>query len=340
MQDKHILITHYNEDRDIFINKVKYPKTIFHVGNDPQPGDIVRDKKEDLHRFFAEWIIDNYNNLPEYVVLCQANPYDHVHEPLLALDATFKSDFGSLSFARAIHNQFSLGWDGNFLLPLQSFINELGYGFHNDLNTLKPLYFFFPGEANFISRKRILEKPISFYQKFIEWDDCDKIIEFTKKQKFSSDVYNVLLRNYKHLEHLSVKEKIQTLTNKIENKNFGHIGLVIEPLWLILFGGNELFNLLEKSQAAMGNKLYFNTKLEKYNLNFKFELFPYSYNLQVLRDNMVLLENDWFDYDCPYYKKWKEKLIERVITESNKHNKDGRLIIEHYQKIGYKHISM
>ena len=48
MQDKHFIIIHKDEDRDIFINKLNYPKTVFHVGDNPQPGDIIVDMIENI----------------------------------------------------------------------------------------------------------------------------------------------------------------------------------------------------------------------------------------------------------------------------------------------------
>jgi hypothetical protein len=42
--------------------------------------------------------------------------------------------------------------------------------------------------------------------------------------------------------------------------------------------------------------------------------------------NFRLLENNWFDWDCPNYLKWREALIEKTIWEGNqrgfKGNKD------------------
>lgn len=29
-QEKHVIILHCKEDRDVFINKIKFPKTVFH----------------------------------------------------------------------------------------------------------------------------------------------------------------------------------------------------------------------------------------------------------------------------------------------------------------------
>ena len=40
MQNKHVVVIHKDEDRDLFINKIKYPKTVYHVGDNPEKDDI------------------------------------------------------------------------------------------------------------------------------------------------------------------------------------------------------------------------------------------------------------------------------------------------------------
>lgn len=340
MQEKHFLFTHYYEDRDIFINKVKYSKTIFHIGDNPQPGDIIKDKKQDFHTFFAEWIIENYNDLPEYLVLCQSEPEDHVHEPLLAIDSTFNSDFGSLSYARSLYNQFATNWNGNLFLPLRDICHRFEHGFHNDNNSSKSLYLLYPGEVVFLSKKRILEKPKSFYQKLIDWDNCDNLFKFMKNLKIPYHVLENLNRNYPQYKNLSKKEKLEIMTSKIPNKTYGHFGLCLEALWLILFSSKETFKMLEKSQAVLGNKLYCKTQNTNYDSNFDFEIYPYSKDSGKTILNLKLLENDWFDFNCPYYLEWRKTLIEKTIWEGERRGFDGKKLLEFYNNIGYKHISL
>ena len=132
MQDKHFVIVHYKEDRDIFINKLKYPKTVFHVGDNPEPDDIQIDPKHGSQALLAKYILDNYENLPDYVILSQADPTDHVHEPLLAFDSTLTGKWGSFCYARSMHNQYSTSWVR--LNPIRSVARKLGIKFHNDNN--------------------------------------------------------------------------------------------------------------------------------------------------------------------------------------------------------------
>jgi hypothetical protein len=56
--------------------------------------------------------------------------------------------------------------------------------------------------------------------------------------------------------------------------------------------------------------------------------------------NFRLLENDWFDWDCPNYLKWREALIHQTVLEGESRGFDGRELIKYYENFGYKHISL
>ena len=110
MQDKHFVFVHCKEDRDVLINKIKYPKTVYHVGNDLQPGEIQMSSKQGIEWIYMTWIVENYDNLPDYTIFSQAIADDHVHEPLLAFESTLTSGFGSFAFARSMYNQYTIDW--------------------------------------------------------------------------------------------------------------------------------------------------------------------------------------------------------------------------------------
>lgn len=336
MQDKHIVFLHHSEDRDLFINKVKYPKTIFHVGNNPQEGDIHIDPKYGMQSCFATWVLENYDNLPEYTILSQADPSEHVHEPLLAFDATLTGRWGSFCFARSLYDQYSLDWVK--VNPIRTVAHEFGYGFHNDNNHFKFLYCFSPGEILFFHKNTLLEKPKSFYQKIIDIDLSNKFEEYNK-QPLPPYAHIYLRKYHKELKSLSRKEQIETLTFHTKRPH-SYIGFCYEALWFIFMADQKLFKLLEKSQACLGNKLYFDTRADKYNPYFKFEIPPYSDEDTLTKLQFLLLENDWFDWECPKYKKWRKTLVEKLLSDASKNNFDGEKILEVYKKIGYKHIAI
>ena len=75
MQDKHFVILHGKEDRNIFINKINYSKTIYHIdgiGGEAEDGDIVVGNHQVTDWIMAKYIVDNYDNLHEYTIFTQA----------------------------------------------------------------------------------------------------------------------------------------------------------------------------------------------------------------------------------------------------------------------------
>lgn len=337
MQDKHFVIIHKDEDRDIFINKLNYPKTIFHVGNDPQPGDIQVDKNLGNQSLFARWILDNYDNLPEFVIYTQAIPDDHVHEPLLAVESTLTSGYGSFCYARPIYDQYSSSWVR--INPIRELAHKLGLGFINDNNICKHLYSFGAGEIFYVSKNKILEKPKSFYEDLISWNNDEKFFELVKNMELPDYLFKNIDLYHPELKKLSREEKIKKLTDKFDGKTNGYSGWCYEALWTIIWASKDLFDLLDSSQACLGNTLYFDTRKNTYDDKFKFSRFPYSEDVNETKMNLKLLENDWFDWSCTHYLAWREKLIEKTIWEGEQRGFDGRGLLNFYERIGYKHIS-
>jgi hypothetical protein len=56
--------------------------------------------------------------------------------------------------------------------------------------------------------------------------------------------------------------------------------------------------------------------------------------------NYRLLENDWFDWNCEHYQAWRNSLIENTIYEGNLRGFNGLELVNYYENIGYKHISL
>jgi hypothetical protein len=338
-QDKHVIILHCEEDREVFINKLKFPKTVFHVGNNPQPGDIVVDKKFGYQRLFATWILDHYDNLPEYVILTQAIPDDHVVEPLLAMNCTFTNSWGSFAYARSMYNQWSTNWVK--IMPIREIAHFLGSGFHNDNNVSKNLYYFHPGEIFYVSRKKLLEKPKSFYEKIIMLDNKEFYFEFLKSDPKPYYFWNDILKYHPELNGLPKEDKLKRLENLEWNieRDFGFSGLIFETLWFYIWADKNLFDTIDTAQACIGNELYFNTKLDKYDADFIFYPFPYHPSIQQSMMNFRLLENNWFDWDCPNYLKWREALIHQTVLEGESKGFDGLKYIKQLEQYGIKHIS-
>jgi hypothetical protein len=320
MQDKHIIIVHHSESRDIFINKVKYPKTVYHVGNNPQPGDIQIDSSICLDRIYLRWIIDNYYNLPDYSIFMQANPNDHIVSPLTAIDINLKSEFGSFCVARAMYDQFSTWWVT--ILPLVEILEEAGIKLDNIYSSNKNIFLFYPGSMFFVSRKRLLEKPLSYYEKLYNLDEhffMNAMKNFKKSKNFWSEYFHF------HPEDLnkSHSEIFDKWLEYDKNRRWGTIGLCFEALWHFLLADKETLKLYNKSQAIIGNTFYFDTRKTKYSDNLSFQQFPISWNNQKSIYNYLLMENNWFDTSCPHFKLWQNKILEKWIYEIFKNGNES-----------------
>lgn len=348
-QDKHFVIFHGREDRDIFINKLNYSKTIYHIdgiGGEAEPGDIITGKQQVIDWIMASYIVDNYDNLHEYTIFTQADPTDHVIEPLLAIESTLTDKYGSFCYARSFYEQYTLNWDRLHASVLSA--QRLGIAFHNSLNTRKYVYLCCPGTIFYVHRDRIRQRPKSFYENIIKCDNDSDFFDYVINYDHPQWLYDTINQIHPEMRGLSNKEKIKLLT--IDRPKSGtlnsagvkddYFGVSTEPLWNLIFQSPELIEHLETAQAAVGNELYFNTKLDKYDADFKFYPFPYHPSIQKSMMNFRLLENNWFDWDCPNYLKWREALIHQTVLEGESRGFDGRELVKYYENFGYKHISL
>lgn len=350
MQDKHFVIFHGKEDRDIFINKINHSKTIYHIdgiGGQAEEGDIIVGNQQVTDWIMAQYIVDNYDNLHEYTIFTQADPTDHVHEPLLAVESTFTDKFGSFCYARSIYEQYTLTWERLHSIYLSS--KRLGVDFYNANNSRKFIYYCCPGTIFYVHRDRIREKPKSFYENIVKCDNDADFFNYILDYDHPDWLWTEINKLHPQFKHLSKKEKLAKLTTDIpkavtlnaSKPKDDYFGVSTEPLWSsIIFAGQELFDIMDTSQATIGNKLYFDTKSPRYNPEFKFARFPYSLDMHQTIMNFRLFENTWFDYNCPKYLKWREKLIEKTVWEGNQRGFDGLALIKYYEDFGYKHISL
>ncbi len=349
MQDKHIVIFRGKEDRDIFINKIKFSKTIYQIdgiGGEAEEGDIVVGNQQVTDWIHAKYIVDNYDNLHEYTIFAQADPSDHVHEPLLAIESTFTGQYGSFSYARSLYEQYTLTWDRLHSVYLSS--KRLGIDFHNANNARKFIYYCTPGTTFYVHRDRIRERPKSFYENIIKCDNDADFFKYVEEYNHPTWLWLEIDKKYPQYKHLSKKEKIRKITSDVAKSmtlnaskpKDDYFGVSTEPLWSsVFFTGEDLFNLMDTAQSVIGNKLYFDTNKSTYDPNFKFWVFPYSPDMSQTTMNFKLLENDWFDWECPNYLKWREKLIEKTILEGEMRGFDAREYLRYLERYGIKHIT-
>ena len=335
MQDKHFVFVHCKEDRDVLINKIKYPKTVYHVGNNLQPGEIQMSSKQGIEWIYMTWIVENYDNLPDYTIFSQAIADDHVHEPLLAFESTLTSGFGSFAFARSLYNQYTTDWVRCH--PCASLLEKMGLKLHNVNNACKPIFICYPGVIFYASRDKIREKPKSFYEKLIELDNDDTFYEDFLNEEKPAFFYNDSRKYHPDVRGMNNDELFKARTVRDKTSYFGR---TCEALWFYIFADKQLFNHLDTAQACIGNKLYFNINHEKYSLNFKFVPFPFSDDNFRTTLNFKMFENDWFDWNCPNYLKWRESLKEKMLWEAQRMGFDGQGLLNYFEQAGYKHISL
>lgn len=315
MQDKQIVMVRYKEDRDRLITKLKYPTIVYCTGPEPHPSEIPIPNIALETYGFAKYLVDHYDNLPEYTIFSQADPDPHVESFELAIDSTFTGGFGSFCYARSIHNQHAIG--NVMLYPLKQIMNELGIFFKNDTSKIKPMYLTLPGMVFYLHRNKILEKPKYFYEKLLSMCNDQYMSDLITNYKYPNWFYNEIIFHYPDLNGMPRKEKLKLLADpyrcgSIRPGNF--VSGSFECLWWTMFQSKENLEKLDKKLITMDKKI----------------------DIMFFRN----MENDWFKWDCPYYLKWREKLIEKTMREGQQRGFDGKQLLEFYERVGYKHISL
>ena len=165
-----IIVARYNENIEWtkqFSNVIIYNKWIKLVNNhNKEYNEIMLDNVGREGHTYYKYIYDNYDNLNEYTVFLQGNPFDHspniinnlnkyISNPELNIDFEFLSENIILCNLTRCNRHYNL--------PLKSVYNHL-------FNEKKEeLSFIFGAGAQFIvSRKHILMRPKEFYLKIVE----------------------------------------------------------------------------------------------------------------------------------------------------------------------------
>jgi hypothetical protein len=213
----------------------------------------------------------------------------------------------------------------------------MGLKLHNVNNACKPIFICYPGVIFYASRDKIREKPKSFYEKLIELDNDDTFYEDFLNEEKPSFFYNDNRKYHPDVRGMNNDELFKARTVRDKTSYFGR---TCEALWFYIFADKQLFNHLDTAQACIGNKLYFNVNNEKYNFYLKFIPFPFSQDNFHTILNFKMFENDWFDWNCPNYLKWRESLKEKMLWEAQRMGFDGQGLLDYFEQAGYKHISL
>ncbi len=144
-----IVIAKYKEDIS-WVKDLKYPYIIYDKSKDIP--NVGRESET-----YLRFILENYNNLPDYTVFLQGKPFDHL----------------TISSVEFINQQIELSKDIiNTTVPLNNILNEQHNKYtrtkesYNTLfNNNLPAKFSFPPGAQFIVPKQcILCRPYKYYE--------------------------------------------------------------------------------------------------------------------------------------------------------------------------------
>ena len=153
-KDLKVIVAKYNEDvswtayleYDHIIYNKNEPDNVHFEHNLPNVG-------RESHTFLT-YIIDNYDNLPNYMAFVQGNPFDHCHNVVDQINKfDFKQEFLPLGSVSRYDMQYQRVDD-----QMRSFGESIG------INISFPSYNV-PGAQHIISRRLIKKHPIEFYQK-------------------------------------------------------------------------------------------------------------------------------------------------------------------------------
>lgn len=184
-----IVVARYNEDLEwtkIFSNVIVYNK-----GN--QLSDEFNEKYlnnvgREGHTYYKH-IYDNYDNLADYTIFLQGNPFDHSPNIISNLNKYVNNTHLSIDFEFLSEHVLDCNLTGckyHYGLPLIDTYEKI-FGERN-----KNMAFKFGAGAQFIvSKKKILQRPKEFYLKIIEMLNKDiNPIEGFVIERFHKLIFN------------------------------------------------------------------------------------------------------------------------------------------------------
>lgn len=161
-KDLEVVVARYNEDID-WTNQLKYKVNIFNKNEKDAHlfGYNLPNVGREPHTFFT-YIINNYDNLPEYVAFVQGNPFDHCNNALNEInDFDFKTEFKPLG----VLTRLTMEYEG-INEQVQNFSQKVGF------NITYPIYMV-PGAQYIVSRRLIKNNSIDFYKRILNTLDTE-----------------------------------------------------------------------------------------------------------------------------------------------------------------------
>ena len=162
MQTFKIIVAAYNENLD-WLDKINQSDVIIYNKSDKIIENSI--KLENIGREAATYfyhIINNYDNLPDYLILLQGNPFEHMEKNINEFN--LKNEIETL-----IENNNSLSglfnelcYENNNKYPN---LNTSAYFLYFFNNNLPKFFVFLAGCQYIVSKENILNRPLQFYKK-------------------------------------------------------------------------------------------------------------------------------------------------------------------------------
>jgi hypothetical protein len=156
----HVVISRYNEDIK-WVTNLKYPFTIFNKGLNNISLPYV--KLQNIGResgTYIHYIIENYNKLPDYIILLQGNPFEHCRNLFERINNFEKDNIVLLADGVLINNLSVVPDDHREGINI--IVNKLNI--HSYLNNFeKPQYSYPFGSQWIIPKKYIINKSKQFW---------------------------------------------------------------------------------------------------------------------------------------------------------------------------------
>lgn len=174
-----VVVARYNENIE-WTNQLNYKVNIFNKNEDDNHlfDYNLPNVGREPHTFFT-YIINNYDNLPEYIAFVQGNPFDHCNNVINEINNfDFKTEFKQLG----VLHQLTMEYE-SINQQVQSYSNQIGF------NITYPIYMT-PGAQYIISRRLIKKKPIEFYQRILD------TLKYEKYPHAALDVEKCLFQIY------------------------------------------------------------------------------------------------------------------------------------------------
>lgn len=151
-----VIVSKFKEDIS-WTKNIKYPVKIYNKNIDDNKLYSLNlpNFGREGHTFFYH-IVNNYDNLPEYICFLQGNPFDHCADVLEKINNfEFVKEFVPLGAV------VKLPTDSNICINIENYAKHIGF-------PLQIPVYMVPGGQYIISRRLVHKKPKEYYQKIVD----------------------------------------------------------------------------------------------------------------------------------------------------------------------------